>query len=124
MQTTEQMIATVYAAFNRRDIDLVFIHMRPDVDWPNAMEGGREHGYDQVRAYWTRQWSMMDPRVEPVRVTEDGAGNTTVDVHQVVCDLAGNVVVDQMVQHVYSIRDGLIERMDIRDLPADPDQKR
>ncbi len=41
-----------------------------------------------------------------------------VDVHQVVRDLAGSVVVDQMVQHVYSIRDGLIERMDIRQVDA------
>ena len=30
-------------------------------------------------------------------------------------DLAGNLVVDQFVEHVYTIRDGRIERMDIRE---------
>jgi hypothetical protein len=37
-----------------------------------------------------------------------------VDVHQIICDLSGNILEDEMVQHVYSFRDGLIERMDIR----------
>jgi hypothetical protein len=33
----------------------------------------------------------------------------------VVHDRAGNLFVDQFVEHVYTIRDGLIERMDIRE---------
>jgi hypothetical protein len=37
-----------------------------------------------------------------------------VDVHQVVRDLRGAVVTDQMVQHVYEIDNGLIRRMEIR----------
>jgi hypothetical protein len=37
-----------------------------------------------------------------------------VDVHQVVRDPAGKVMADQMVQHVYEFRDGLITRMEIR----------
>lgn len=65
-------------------------------------------------AYWARQWGILDPHVEPVRIQDDEAGNTVVDVHQVVRDLAGNILKDQVVQHVYSFRDGLIERMDIR----------
>jgi hypothetical protein len=36
-----------------------------------------------------------------------------VDVHQVVKDMEGNVLVDQMVVHVYRIDEGLIGRMDI-----------
>jgi len=88
--------------------------MRPDVDWPNGMEGGRVHGRDEVRAYWKRQWGILDPHVEPVRIEDNEAGNTVVDVHQVVRDLAGKILKDQIVQHVYSFRDGLIDRMDIR----------
>ena len=88
--------------------------MRPDVNWPNGMEGGRVHGCDEVRAYWRRQWGILDPHVEPVGMQDNENGNTVVDVHQVVRDLSGNILVDQIVQHVYSIRDGLIERMDIR----------
>ena len=118
MQSREELLKNVYAAFNRRDMDAVLALMRPDVDWPNGMEGGRVHGRDEVRAYWTRQWSMIDPRVEPVSMADDEAGNTVVDVHQVVRDLSGKVLKDQIVRHVYSFRDGLIERMDIRNPAA------
>jgi hypothetical protein len=114
MQSRPELLTAVYAAFNQRDIDRVLGLMRPDVDWPNGMEGGRVHGRDEVRAYWTRQWGILDPRVEPVRIEDNEAGNTVVDVHQVVRDLSGKILKDQMVQHVYSFRDGLIERMDIR----------
>src|SRR5215471_10059993 len=90
--------------------------MHPHVDWPNGMEGGRVHGRNEVRAYWRRQWTILDPHVEPVCMEDDMVGNTVVDVHQVVRDLSGNILKDQIVQHVYSIQDGLIERMDIRNL--------
>jgi len=115
MLSTQKLITTVYAAFNRRDIDAVFAHMVPDVDWPNGMEGGRVRGHDEVRAYWTRQWGIVNPHVEPVRVEDDANGNTVVDVHQVIRDLSGNIVIDQMIQHIYTIRNGLIERMEIRE---------
>jgi ketosteroid isomerase-like protein len=115
MQNKREQIAEMYAAFNRRETDRVLAYMRPDVDWPNGMEGGRVHGREAVRAYWTRQWGMVDPHVEPVRIEDEDAGDTVVDVHQVVRDLEGKVLMDRMVQHVYSFRDGLIERMEIRE---------
>lgn len=114
MPSRHELLANVYAAFNRRDIDAVLALMRADVDWPNGMEDGRVHGREEVRAYWTRQWSIIDPHVEPVSMEDDRHGNIVVDVHQVVRDLSGKILKDQTVQHVYSFRDGLIERMDIR----------
>ncbi|HTZ84232.1 MAG TPA: nuclear transport factor 2 family protein [Candidatus Acidoferrales bacterium] len=116
--TTPETIATIrraYAAFNARDIDGVLATMTPDVDWPNGMEGGRVHGYDGVRAYWTRQWGMIDPHVEPVSFEEDDGGRVIVSVDQVVKDLSGKVLLDRVVQHVYSLRDGLISEMEIRE---------
>jgi hypothetical protein len=92
--------------------------MQPDVDWPNAMEGRREIGHANVREYWRRQFEVFDPHVEPVGFSDDGAGRTVVDVHQVVKDRTGKVLVDQLVQHVYSFRGGLIDRMDIRELQS------
>ena len=35
----------------------------PDVDWPNAWEGGRLRVPEAVREYWTRQWAAIDPSV-------------------------------------------------------------
>ena len=88
--------------------------MHPDVEWPNGMDGGVVHGHDAVRDYWTRQWRLIDPRVEPRRFVA-GAGRVVVDVHQTVRDLSsGKVVTDQNIRHAYVIEDGLIRRMEIR----------
>lgn len=108
-----ELLAQAYRDFNARDIDAVLVHMRPDVVWPNGMEGGYVHGHQEVRDYWTRQWATLDPTVEPLRMEPDGAGRFVVEVHQVVRDLAGKLLSDAMVRHVYRIRDGLVERMDI-----------
>lgn len=112
--TPHELLTATYRAFNARDVDAVLAVMDPDVDWPNGMEGGRVHGHQAVREYWLRQWSVIDPTVEPVGFAVDEAGRTIVDVHQVVRDPGGRVLADQVVQHVYALRDGLITHMEIR----------
>jgi hypothetical protein len=109
----EALLRGMYRDFNARKIDAVLKHMHPNVDWPNGMEGGRVHGHDEVRAYWTRQWSQVDPHVAPLEIEPDETGRTVVEVHQVVKDLSGKVLADRIVHHAYKFRDGLIERMDI-----------
>jgi hypothetical protein len=109
----EKLLEAAYKAFNERKIDEVLMLMQSQVDWPNGMEGGRVYGRDGVRDYWTRQWGVVDPRVDPVRFEHIGPGRIIVHVHQVVRDLPGKILVDQIVRHEYSLRDGLIERMDI-----------
>ena len=110
----ESLMRRAYEAFNARDIDGALALLQPDVDWPNGMEGGREVGHDAVRAYWTRQWQLIDPHVEPESFSDDERGRVVVGVHQVVRDLDGTLLADQLVEHIYTLRDGLIERMDIR----------
>jgi hypothetical protein len=113
--SASKLLQKAYAAFNARDIDGALATMNPDVVWPNAMEGGTVHGHDGVRSYWTRQWGMIDPHVDPVSFNEDESGRIIVDVHQVVSDLTGKQLLDRIVQHVYTLRNGLIQRMDIRE---------
>ena len=64
---TEQFFRELYDAFNARDIETAARGMHPDVDWPNMIEGGREHGHAAVTAYWKRQFETTDPQVEPER---------------------------------------------------------
>jgi ketosteroid isomerase-like protein len=109
-----EMLRQVYAAFNRREIEIVLALMHPDVDWPNGWEGGRVRGQAAVREYWTRQFEVLDPHVEPRNFTTEPDGRIAVEVHQVVHDKAGTLLADQMVGHVYEIRDGLIRSMEIR----------
>lgn len=112
---TEQFFRELYDAFNARDLDGGLAGMHPDVDWPNMIEGGREHGHAAVRRYWERQFETTDPQVTPERVTPLGDDQVVVDVHQVVRDHEGQVLADRNVQHVYVLRDGLVERMDVRE---------
>lgn len=114
MLIDRELLTITYRAFNARDIDAVLALMHRDVDWPNGMEGGRMQGHQAVRDYWTRQWGMIDPHVEPLSFCTDEDGRTAVAVHQVVRDLAGNVILDGRVEHIYLIEDGLIKSMEIR----------
>jgi hypothetical protein len=118
MGDKQALIARAYAAFNERDIDGVLALMTEDVNWPKASEGGRAVGKEAIRAYWTRQWGEFDPRVEPLEVVDDARGKTEVRVHQVVKSLKGDVLLDGEVWHVYTIANGLIERMDIKESGA------
>lgn len=113
--TENELLTHIYSAFNARDIDAVLAFMHREVDWPNGMEGGRVHGHQAVRDYWTRQWGLIDPHVEPLGFSTDEAGRTVVKVHQVVRDLTGHVIKDAMVEHIYVIEDGLIKQMEINE---------
>jgi ketosteroid isomerase-like protein len=108
-----ELLRGAYAAFNARDIERALVLMHPDVDWPNGMEGGRVHGHDEVREYWTRQFGLIDSHVEPEEFSERDDGSVVVRVHQVVRDLSGSLVSDGYVNHVYRFEDGVVSRMDI-----------
>lgn len=114
-ERTRGVIAEAYRAFNARELEKVLATMQPNVEWANGMEGGFVHGHDGVREYWTRQWSMIDPHVEPVEITPDGLGRVVVRVHQVVRELGGKVLMDREVRHVYSFEDGQIRAMEIQE---------
>jgi hypothetical protein len=109
------VLKDAYQAFNARDMEAALATMQPDVEWPNGMEGGTVRGHAGVREYWTRQWGLIDPHVEPRSFDLDEAGRVTVGVHQVVRDLSGNTLLDRNVEHVYSMEGGLIRRMEIRE---------
>src|SRR4051812_32012914 len=113
METDEQFLRDVYAAFNARDVDAVIAALHPDVDWPNAWEGGRLRGHAAVRDYWTRQFAAIDPSAEPRRIESTEDGRVAVEVHQVVRSPTGELLADSTVTHVYTLRDGLVERMDV-----------
>lgn len=112
----EQLLAEIYEAFNRRDIDGVLRAMTDDVDWPRAFEGDRVVGHEQVRDYWTKQWAEISPTVTPVSFTHRSPGTVAVRVHQIVRDLHGATMDDGHVFHVYVFDGSLVKRMDVEPL--------
>jgi hypothetical protein len=109
----ENTIKKAYSAFNERNIDKALSAMHPDVQWSKAWEGGYISGHNEIKQYWTRQWTEINPNVEPVGFSERDNGSLEVRVHQNVKDLQGNLMFDGMVTHVYTFQDGLIKTMDI-----------
>lgn len=103
----------LYQDFNARRAEAVLTHMHPMVQWPKAFEGGYVTGHDEVRSYWTRQWREINPQVNPIDITQREDGTVEVRVHQLVTDLQGKVLFDGPVNHIYTLQDELLQRMDI-----------
>jgi ketosteroid isomerase-like protein len=88
--------------------------MHPEVDWPNAWEGGRVSGRAAVEAYWARQLEQISSRIEPSGFSWEEDGSIAVEVHQVVHDArSGELVSDARVVHRWRIEDGMVVRMDV-----------
>ena len=111
----EEHLRRLYDRFNTRDMEGVLAAMHEDVVWANGMEGGHVYGRAGVRDYWTRQWAMIDPHVEPVKFSTGPEGELMVDVRQIIHDLKGNLLADVLVGHIFRCECGLIKRFDIRD---------
>jgi len=117
MEDEIELLNFVYNRFNARDMEAVLAALHEDVVWANGMEGGHLEGRDAVRNYWIRQWATVDPHVEPVGFSKGPEGEVVVEVHQVVHDTNGALLLDQKVGHIFKIEDGAIRRFDIRDTP-------
>jgi len=117
-----EVIRGLYHSFNARDIDGVLDALTEDVAWANGMEGGYVHGREGIRAYWTRQWAMVSPHVEPLSFERGPDGSILVEVSQSVRDLQGRPLQDQThgltdktVGHAFHLREGKVDRFDIRE---------
>jgi ketosteroid isomerase-like protein len=119
VSSAEDTLRAAYAAFNARDIGGALELMHPEVDWPNAWEGGRVVGRQAVADYWTRQFEAISSTVEPERFAHEPDGSVTVTVRQVVRNAkTGEVEADAQAHHRYRLQDGLIVRMDVLDAAA------
>jgi hypothetical protein len=113
-----KLVRAAYTAFNAREIDAALATMTPDVAWPKAFKGGFVRGPEEIRAYWTEQWSEINPRVEPVAFYAEETGHILVDVHQVVRDLSGTILADGHVGHRFTLAHGLIQAMEVSPLES------
>jgi ketosteroid isomerase-like protein len=122
MDDQVEILKRMYGCFNARDIDGVLDALADDVAWANGMDGGHVHGREAVRAYWTRQWSIVSPHVEPVGFRRDADDMIVAEVTQSIRDLDGKPLQgqthglkDKTVGHVFRFRDGKVSRFDIQD---------
>ncbi len=123
MDEDVKLLERLYDRFNARDLDSVLIALTDDVAWANGMDGGHVHGREGVRDYWTRQWAMVSPQVEPVGFRRAADGAIVAEVRQSVRDLEGRPLAgqthglsDKTVGHVFRFREGKVARFDIEDV--------
>jgi ketosteroid isomerase-like protein len=122
MDSDIEVLKRMYDCFNAKDMEGVLGSLTDDVAWANGMDGGHVHGREGVREYWTRQWAIVDPHVEPLSFDTTPDGSVVVEVLQSIRDLQGRPLQDQthglrdkMVRHVFRLRDGKVTRFDIQD---------
>ena len=122
MEDDVKILERLYARFNARDIEGVLASLADDVVWANGMDGGHVHGREAMREYWTRQWTMVSPHVEPVGFSRNADGALIAEVRQSVFDLEGRPLQgqthglkDKTVSHVFRFQGGKVARFDIED---------
>jgi ketosteroid isomerase-like protein len=122
MNDDVKLLERMYERFNARDIDGVLIALTDDVVWANGMDGGHVHGREAVREYWTRQWALVSPHVEPVGFQRTADGAILAEVRQSIRDLEGKKpegqthgLKDKTVAHIFRLREGKVARFDIGD---------
>ena len=113
MEDAHALLTRVYEAYNRRDFAAFSAMLTPDVDWPDQIEGGRLVGRDALRAYWGRNDKSITVDNAPAFFADLPDGRIAVDVNQIVRNLAGQIWSDSCVRHVFTLRDGLIARLDV-----------
>jgi hypothetical protein len=112
MENLNQYFETLYDNFNQRNIELVINNMARDVKWANGMEGGYVNGHQGVREYWTKQFKMVSSKVTPLEISEEN-DEVRIKVRQVVHDLEGNLLGDDLVTHVFKLEGERIIQFDI-----------
>lgn len=107
-----ELIGRMYDAYNGRDLEALIALVSPDVNWPD--DDNRLHGRAAVGDYWSRQWARIRTHDEVLGLADLGPGRTAVRISQVVRDLNGAIVSTGAFLHIFELRDGLVERMDVR----------
>jgi ketosteroid isomerase-like protein len=116
LSSDEDTLRAAYKAFNARDVSAALELMHPEVDWPNAWEGGRVIGRGEVAAYWARQFESIQSTVTPEDFDPQPDGSIVVTVHQIVRDAMTNQLIsDTRVLHRYRLKNGSVARMDVEE---------
>lgn len=102
----------LYKNFNARNVDLVISKMTDDVKWANGMEGGYVCGHQSVKEYWMRQFTMVNSQVTPITIAME-LEVSKVLVHQVVHDMQGTLLADELVYHFFHLKNNKIAEFHI-----------
>jgi limonene-1,2-epoxide hydrolase len=108
MSSNQQLLQSLYAAFNHRELETIISVMHPEVKWANGVDGGFVYGRDAVREYWANQYKVIQVQLETLKFETDEKNRNVVTVHQIVKDLQGNLLADMTVKQIFTIENDAI----------------
>ncbi len=106
------LLLRAYGAYNTQDVDELLTLVSDDIDWPDG-EGGRLHGKEALRAYWTEQWTRTRTHDEPVALADLDDGRIAVHIDQAVRSLEGSLLSTGRFVHLHRVEGGRVTRLDI-----------
>ena len=112
MEEITVFFSDLYSNFNERKIESVIAEMADNVKWANGMSGGYVYGHDEVREYWTKQFQLVSSKVIPLAINTEGEV-VKIKVHQVVHDLNGKLLADEIVYHYFHLENEKIVSFEI-----------
>lgn len=113
-----------YERFNEKDLDGVLALCTEDVVWPDVVGGGVLHGAGEVRAYFSRIFSISTLLVTVGDVIEIGDA-VLATVYQQFYDLDGRLLGEpRVVVNRYGFRDGLVSAMTLTSQDDIPEEVR
>ena len=69
-------------------------------------------GHEGVREYWLRQFKTVSSKVTPIKVEEVG-DQVKIKVHQVVHNMEGKLLADEIVDHFFYLKNDKVASFDI-----------
>jgi ketosteroid isomerase-like protein len=115
MTPDEDRITRLYDAFNRRDFDRCAALMAADVIWPDEAEDRLLAGREAALAYLIQTMTPLRARHDVISLHTGADGRIAVLSRQTIDSAAdGSEWSSTRVLHHYTLRDGLITRMEPR----------
>jgi hypothetical protein len=112
MKLHNKYFQDLYRNFNERKIDLVISKMTDEIKWANGMDGGFVYGHKGVRDYWISQFAQVSSKVTPMEIEAEN-NVVKIKVHQVVHDINGKLLADEIVYHYFHLNHNKIAEFNI-----------
>lgn len=112
------IIIRLHEALDRRDLDGVTALMHPDARFRDYLDDGELVGLAAVRAFYQRLFETLAPNIDVLTMTELPDGRLRADLQVAVLDRSGRLWSDSKVTATYTLRDGLIQSVELGDEPS------
>lgn len=117
-EAKKAVVLAAFDAYNARDADGILALVSEDVSWPDGRTSDpnkRLSGHPELRKYWRDQWEVTRTVDTPIEAIELPDGRIKVRLDQIVKTVAGEEVSRGTYEYFFTIRDGLITRLDIKE---------